>query len=173
MFDNFVPLATHSGFPHLSNEQRADWERNKAKNMAIVSPFFESENYNRFFGEFDNFQKWRITDLIHPCIHPIHLLHVHIQTRIESLIDKQEALKVKLITKEIDEEEWNNRQGLLNFYFFQVIADVDLGVKRKYKEMLRQLKSGDIVYKDVEPLEKSSKPLEGSIQQSSTQPCPA
>jgi len=155
MFDDFVPLATHSGLPHLGNEQREEWQRNKIKNMQAVNPFFESENYNRFFGDFDNFQKYRILDLVHPCIHPIQLLHVHIQNRIESLVEKQETLKVLFHTKQINEEEWNRRQGLLNFYFFQVMADVDLNVKRQYKQMLKDIKSESIVYENVLPIEQS------------------
>ena len=61
MIDNFAPLATHSGLPHLSNEQRDHFNKQKIQNMNAISPFFDNENYNKFFGNFDSFQRWRGT----------------------------------------------------------------------------------------------------------------
>ena len=43
MIDNFVPLATYSGLPHLSNEQRDHFNKQKIKNMSAISPFFDNE----------------------------------------------------------------------------------------------------------------------------------
>lgn len=64
MIDNFIPLATYSGVPHLSNEQRELFNRQKIKNMNTISPLFDNENYTKFFGSFNDFQKWRVLDLV-------------------------------------------------------------------------------------------------------------
>ena len=72
--DDFEPLKTRSGLPHLSNEQRALWRSEKTKNMAAISPILNNDAYKKLFGTYDDFQIWRVTDLIYPQIHPIHCL---------------------------------------------------------------------------------------------------
>ena len=149
MIDSFVPLATHSGLPHLSNEQRDHFNKQKIQNMNAISPFFDNENYNKFFGHFDNFQKWRVLDLVEPCIHPIHLLHLQIMHRLDTLIEKQGTLDGKWASDLISEEEYLHEKGLINFYYIEVCSNLDLKVKREYKQIMKEIKNKHVDYKNV------------------------
>ena len=149
MIDNFIPLATYSGVPHLSNEQRELFNRQKIKNMNTISPLFDNENYTKFFGSFNDFQKWRVLDLVEPCIHPIHLLHLQIMHRLDTLVEKQGIIEGKYVSNLISEEEYLHEKGLINFYYIEVCSNLDLKVKREYKQMMREIKNKKVEYKDV------------------------
>jgi len=136
----FAPLSTYSGCPHLSNEQRTHFQRLKIENMNTVSPLFDNENYNALFGQFSNFQKWRVIDLCEPMIHPIHLLHLTIQHRLEYLRDASEELERKKATGEITSEEYADRKSELNYHNLEAWSNVDLGIKRELRKLKKNVR---------------------------------
>ena len=156
--DDFEPLKTRSGLPHLSNEQRALWRSEKTKNMAAISPILNNDAYKKLFGIYDDFQIWRVTDLIYPQIHPIHCLHLSIMKRLDDLVEKEGQLQAMKEMGQIEDEEYKQQRGLLNFYYIQVCSNLDLKVKKTYNEMMRQIKNDSLDYSNVEPAEKSCHP---------------
>lgn len=150
MEEGFVPLATYSGHPHLSNEQRQEFYDIKKKNLEVCSPLLNGDVYKKLFGHYDDFQRWRVSDLKYPCIHPIHLLYESIMQRLDKLVEKEGELQARKEMGTIEEDEYNNQRGLLNFYYIEVISNLDLSVKRVYKDLIKQKNNDNIVYKDVE-----------------------
>jgi len=147
---DFVPLLTQSGHPHLSNEQRQHFYNLKVKNMNVVSPLFDNKNYNALFGQYDNFQKWRVLDLQCPAIHPMHLVFLSIRDRLESLRDA--GAKLEGEKANMPEEEWGKRRGYLNYLWIECMSNVDLVIKKEYKRMLAEIESEKISQTTVNAL---------------------
>lgn len=148
--ENFVPLKTYSGLPHLSNEQRELFYKEKKKNLEVINPILNNELYKKMFGQYDNFQIWRVNDLEFPQIHPIHMLFLSIHERLGKLMEKDADLETKKMMGQIEEEEYKKVRGLINFYYIEVCSNLDLKVKKEYNEIMRQIKNDNIDYSDVE-----------------------
>lgn len=147
---DFVPLLTQSGHPHLSNEQRDHFYKLKIKNMNTVSPLFDNKNYNSLFGQYDNFQKWRVLDLQCPAIHPMHLVFLSIRDRLESLRDA--GAKLEGERPGMSEEEWARKRGYLNYLWIECMSNVDLVIKKEYRKMLAEMKDEKISHDTVNAL---------------------
>jgi len=136
---DFAPLLTQSGHPHLSNEQREHFYRLKIQNMSTVSPLFDNKNYNALFGQYDNFQKWRVLDLQCPAIHPMHLVFLSVRDRLESLRDAGAKLEGEKAS--MPEEEWTRKRGYLNYLWIECMSNVDLVIKKEYRKMLAEIEA--------------------------------
>jgi hypothetical protein len=148
--DDFEPLKTYSGLPHLSNQQRELFFREKTKNMAVINPILNNEAYRAVFGQYDNFQIWRVNDLQFPQIHPIHMLFLSIHHRLDRLVEKDADLQTQRAMDQIDEDEYLKRKGLLNYMYIEVCSNLDLNIKKTYLEIKAQIKNDTIDYRHVE-----------------------
>jgi hypothetical protein len=156
--DNFEPLKTYSGLPHLSNEQRELFFKEKKKNLAVINPILNNNAYKRVFGSYDNFQIWRVNDLQFPQIHPVHMLFLSIHHRLDRLVEKDADLQTQRAMNQIDEEEYLKRKGLLNYMYIEVCSNLDLNVKKTYKDIKAQIKNKTVNYSNVESPEEPRLP---------------
>jgi hypothetical protein len=162
--DDFEPLKTYSGHPHLSSEQREMFYKEKKKNLEVINPILNNEAYRKIFGAFDDFQVWRVNDLQFPQIHPIHMLFLTIHQRLDTLVERDAELQSQKIMKHIDEDEYKKRKGLLNYYYIQVCAELDLDDKKTYKEIQKQIKNNAIDYKEIADVEPPEEPRLPAVQ---------
>ena len=69
--------------------------------------------------------------------------------RLDTLVEKQGIIEGKYVSNLISEEEYLHEKGLINFYYIEVCSNLDLKVKREYKQMMREIKNKKVEYKDV------------------------
>lgn len=130
-------LETWSGQPHLSNEQRMVYNRQRVMNARVSC----DDQADKVFGNM-TFNKWRLCDLKSPQIHPLHLMKCMQADALETLERKKYWLDA--VKEDMTEEDFNRECDQLEYEFSMVMADVDPLV---WKAIFHEKKSNRIYNK--------------------------
>lgn len=111
-------LETWSGMPHLSNEQRMLYNRQRVLNARVSN----DNEADKVFGNL-SFNKWRLCDLKQPCIHPLHLMKCMQADALETLEKKRYWLDA--VKDDMDQDDFDREKDQLEYEYSMVMSDVD------------------------------------------------
>jgi hypothetical protein len=86
------------------------------------------------------------------------MLFLSIHHRLDRLVEKDADLQTQRAMNQIDEEEYLKRKGLLNYMYIEVCSNLDLNVKKTYKDIKAQIKNNTVNYSNVESPEEPRLP---------------
>lgn len=130
------PLPTRSGCPHLSPEQREYFDQNKEE--CLKSCNGDMGLLRKFYGDmYNDFEKWRVFDLVEPTCHPVHINLIMALSHIDTCKDVAGRLDGAKSLGKISEEDYHEALAKLRYQELLALAEWDLDAKRE----LRKIKS--------------------------------
>lgn len=130
------PLPTRSGCPHLSPEQRDYFDQNKEE--CLKSCNGDAGMMRQFYGDmYNDFEKWRVFDLVEPCCHPVHINLIMALSHLDTCKDMSGRLEGAKSMDKVTEEQYHEELAKLRYQELLALAEWDLDAKRE----LRKIKS--------------------------------
>jgi hypothetical protein len=130
------PLPTRSGYPHLSPEQRDYFDQNKEE--CLKSCNGDAGMMRQFYGDmYNDFEKWRVFDLVEPCCHPVHINLIMALSHLDTCKDMAGRLEGAKSMDKVTEEQYLEELAKLRYQELLALSEWDLDAKRE----LRKIKS--------------------------------